>query len=206
MRSVTVVRKWTPVNKKDTAVCMEQAAEAVCNSVVSTSVFPLAGCGKYDTLLPRQRLEHTTAHELEGERTDIYMLERTGAGIRRRFYHTGGFKGYRWYNKQLDKLRSKRSRCKKGSRRYRNRSVYNDWGLYGFVQMLEYKCLLSGKTLHIVDEHDTSKTCHVCQHKRDMPLYLRTYRCGNCGLVMDRDDNSAKNIYQRFLARLGPHT
>jgi putative transposase len=28
----------------------------------------------------------------------------------------------------------------------------------------------------------------------------------NCGLVMDRDDNSAVNILMRFLARLGPHT
>ena len=28
------------------------------------------------------------------------------------------------------------------------------------------------------------------------------YRCENCGLVMDRDDNSAVNIYERFLARL----
>src|SRR5581483_9195565 len=35
-----------------------------------------------------------------------------------RFYHIGGFKGYRWYNKQLDKIRSKRARCKKKSRRY----------------------------------------------------------------------------------------
>ncbi len=33
-------------------------------------------------------------------------------------YHVGGFKGYRWYNKQLDKIRSKRDRCKKKSRRY----------------------------------------------------------------------------------------
>jgi putative transposase len=198
----------------------------------------------------------------------------TGYTTTGRFYHIGGFKGYRWYNKQLDKLRAKRSRCKKGSRRYRylsgvykrvserkrrkqrdclhkashliadrlaesavvigdlsqrqmvrkkkqeevetpqerkkrhirNRSVYNDWGLYSFVQMLEYKCLLSGKALYIISERDTSKLCHVCHHKKDMPLWMRTYRCGNCGLVMDRDENSAKNISQRFLARLGPHT
>ncbi len=38
-----------------------------------------------------------------------------------------------------------------------------------------------------------------------MPLWKRTYRCGNCGLVLDRDVNSAINIFQRFLARLGPH-
>ncbi len=196
----------------------------------------------------------------------------TGVNDQGRFYHIGGFKGYRWYNKQLDKIRSKRDKCKKKSRRYihlsrvykrvsekkrrkqqdclhkashliahqlaeravvigdlsqqqmvmkkqeeetpkekrkrqiRNRLVYNDWGLYGFVQMLVYKCLHVGKELHIIDERNTTKQCHVCQHKRDMPLWIRIYRCENCGLVMDRDENSAVNIYERFLARLGPHT
>lgn len=195
----------------------------------------------------------------------------TGVTDEGRFYHIGGFKGYRWYNKQLDKLRSKRDKCKKKSRRYihlsqvykrvaerkrrkqhdclhkashliagrlaeravvigdlsqrqmvikkqenetfkerrkrqiRNRMMYNDWGLYGFVQMLEYKCLRFGKELSIISERDTTKRCHVCHQKKDMPLWIRTYRCANCGLVMDRDENSAVNIYERFLARLGPH-
>jgi putative transposase len=40
----------------------------------------------------------------------------TGYTDEGRFYHIGGFKGYRWYNKQLDKIRSKRDRCKKKSR------------------------------------------------------------------------------------------
>jgi putative transposase len=196
----------------------------------------------------------------------------TGYTDQGRFYHIGGFKGYRYYNKQLDKIRSKRDKCKKKSRRYlhlsrvykrvaekkrrkqqdclhkashliahrlaeravvigdlsqrqmvikkhegetskekrkrqiRNRLVYNDWGLYGFVQMLAYKSLRFGKELHIISERDTTKTCHVCKRKKDMPLWQRTYRCENCGLVMDRDDNSAVNIYQRFLAGLPPHT
>ncbi|MBO0789721.1 MAG: transposase, partial [Ktedonobacteraceae bacterium] len=42
----------------------------------------------------------------------------TGYSHTGRVYHIGGFKGYRWYNKQLDKIRSKRDRCKKKSRRY----------------------------------------------------------------------------------------
>jgi putative transposase len=196
----------------------------------------------------------------------------TGYNDQGRFYHIGGFKGYRWYNKQLDKIRSKRDKCKKKSRRYihlskvykrvaekmrrkqqdclhkashliahrlaeravaigdlsqrqmviqkkedetpkernkrriRNRMVYNDWGLYGFVQMLEYKCLRFGKELSILDERDTTRTCHACKHKQDMPLWKRTYRCENCGLVMDRDENSAVNIYQRFVAGPPPHT
>ncbi len=196
----------------------------------------------------------------------------TGYNDQGRFYHIGGFKGYRWYNKQLDKIRSKRDKCKKKSRRYihlskvykrvaekkrrkqqdclhkashliahrlaeravvigdlsqrqmviqkkedetpkernkrriRNRMVYNDWGLYGFVQMLEYKCLRFGKELSILDERDTTRMCHACKHKQDMPLWKRTYRCENCGLVMDRDENSAVNIYQRFVAGPPPHT
>ena len=147
----------------------------------------------------------------------------TGVNDHGRFYHIGGFKGHQWYNKQLDKIRSKRDRCKKKSRRYihlsqvyrrvsekkqnkrrdclhkashliahrlvertvvigdlsqrqmvttahaehlkaLHRSVYNDWGLYQFVQMLTYKCLLAGKELVVLDERDTSKTCSRCGH------------------------------------------
>ena len=189
----------------------------------------------------------------------------TGVNEHGRFYHIGGFKGHQWYNKQLDKIRSKRDRCQKKSRRYihlsqvyqrvseqkrykqrdclhkashliahklvastvvigdlsqrqmvtkeheeklrfKHRAVFNDWGLYSFVQMLEYKCLLAGKELVRLDERDTSKTCSGCGNKQPMPLYKRVYRCGNCGLVIDRDENSAINILRRFLARLGPHT
>ncbi len=91
-------------------------------------------------------------------------------------------------------------------RQIRNRMVYNDWGLYGFVQMLVYKCLRFGKELSIIDERDTTRMCSACKREQDMPLWKRMYRCPNCGLVIDRDENSAVNIYQRFVARLGPHT
>jgi len=140
----------------------------------------------------------------------------TGVNEQGRVYTVGGFKGSRWYNKQLDKIRSKRDRCKKKSRRsihlskvykrvaekkrnkqkdshhkashliaqrmvertvvvgdlsqrqmvmkehaernkYLNRAVFNDWGLYSFVQMLIYKCLLYGKELVFLDERNTGK-------------------------------------------------
>ena len=87
-----------------------------------------------------------------------------------------------------------------------HRAVYNDWGLYQFVQMLAYKCVLAGKTLEYIDERDSSKRCSRCGHTQPMPHNPRTYRCANCELVMDRDENSAVNHYQRFVARLGPHT
>ena len=83
-----------------------------------------------------------------------------------------------------------------------HRAVYNDWGLYGFVLMLEYKCVLAGKTLEYIDERDSSKRCSRCGHLQPMPHNPRTYRCQNGGLVMDRDENSAVTHSQRFFARL----
>jgi putative transposase len=211
----------------------------------------------YEVAEAEQQAGHVVAFDL-----GIKTLA-TGVNDHGRFYHIGGFKGHQWYNKQLDKIRSKRDRCKNKSHRFlhlsqvyqrvsekkRNkrrdclhkashliahrlvertvvigdlsqrqmvtkehaehlkklhRSVYNDWGLYSFVQMLKYKCLLAGKELVVLDERDTSKTCSGCGNQQAMPLHKRTYRCGACGLVMDRDENSAVNIRERYLARLGP--
>ncbi len=188
-----------------------------------------------------------------------------GVNEQGRTYTIGGFKGTRWYNKQLDHIRSKRDKCKKKSRRYihlskvykrvsekkrnkhrdslhkashfishrmvertvvvgdlsqrqmvtkrhqernkyLNRAVYNEWGLYTFIQMLTYKCQLYGKELGFLDERNTSKMCSECGHLQDMPLWKRTYCCTNCGLMIDRDVNSAINILARYFARRAPHT
>ena len=87
-----------------------------------------------------------------------------------------------------------------------NRAVYNEWGLYTFLMMLTYKCQLYGKELVFLDERNTTKMCSGCGHLQAMPLWKRTYCCTECGLVMDRDDNSAVNILTRYFARLGAHT
>ena len=177
-----------------------------------------------------------------------------------RDYEIGGFAGYRWFNKQLDKIRSLRTKCKKGSRRYKflsetyqkvsekrrnklkdclhkassliayklaesavvigdlsqknmvsksdnkklNRAVYNDWGLYQFVEQLKYKCKLSGKDLYLISEIGTSKTCFCCGNQQEMPLYKREYFCLECGIKINRDSNSARNILLRYLARHEP--
>ncbi len=60
----------------------------------------------------------------------------------------------------------------RNKRRIRNRLMYNDWGLYGFVQMLEYKCLRFGKALSIISERDTTKICHVCTGSWLPAVYL----------------------------------
>src|SRR5215470_2358455 len=42
----------------------------------------------------------------------------TGTNRRAMACRIGGFKGSRWYNKQLDKITTTRDKCKKKSRRY----------------------------------------------------------------------------------------
>ncbi len=182
----------------------------------------------------------------------------TGVNEQGRVYTVGGFNGHQWHNKQLDKIRSKRDKCKKKSRRYiylskvynrvsekkRNkrkdslhkashliahtlvertvivgdlsqrqmvtkqhvdrkkhlsRAVYNEWGLYTFIEMLKYKCDLYGKELVFLDERYTSKDCSRCGNRQNMPLWKRTYCCTNCGLVMDRDKTLLTTFWQGSL-------
>ena len=85
-----------------------------------------------------------------------------------------------------------------------NRAVYNDWGLYQFVEQLKYKCKLSGKTLYFESEIGTSKTCFCCGNQQEMPLYKREYSCASCGIKINRDANSARNILLRYIARQEP--
>jgi len=221
--------------------------------------------GNYYASFPASR-QPEECHNADTVAFDLGMKTlATGTNEQGRIYTIGGFKGSRWYNRQLDKIRSKRDKCKKKSRRYihlsqvykrvsqkkqnkqqdslhkashliahtlvertvvvgdlsqrqmvmkehkdrnkhLNRSVFNEWGLYTFVQMLTYKCSLYGKELVLENERDTSKMCSSCGNLQKMPLWKRTYCCVKCGLVMDRDENSAINILMRFLARRGPYT
>jgi|SRR5579859_679949 len=224
--------------------------------------------GNYYASFPGERTEEPVKETDEAASIVAFDLGiktlAIGVNDQGRVYPIGGFKGARYYNRQLDKIRSKRDKCKKKSRRYihlskvhkrvserkynkrkdshhkashliahklvertvvvgdlsqrqmvmkehqernkqLNRAVYNDWGLYTFIQMLKYKCQLYGKDLHFLDERNTSKMCSRCGHLQAMPLWKRTYCCTECGLVMDRDENSAWNILMRFLAGLRPH-
>ena len=79
----------------------------------------------------------------------IKMLA-AGVNDQGRFYHIGGFKGYRWHNKQLDKIRSKRDRCKKKSRRYIHLSKV-------YKRVSERKCNKQRDRLH--------KASHLIAHQ-----------------------------------------
>ena len=63
-------------------------------------------------------------------------------------------------------------------------------------RQLEYKTAKTGAKLHVIDRwYPSSKTCSNCGSvKTKLSLTERTYTCGNCGLVIDRDLNAAINI------------
>lgn len=83
-----------------------------------------------------------------------------------------------------------------GLARTRLAKSVHDAGWASFVNMLEYKARLYGRTVEKVDRFaPTSKTCSVCGVK-DGPtsLAVRVWTCAACGSVHDRDVNAARNI------------
>ena len=72
-------------------------------------------------------------------------------------------------------------------------------------RQLGYKTAWAGGTLVQADTfYPSSKTCSGCGHvKAKLPLSERTYRCERCGLVLDRDENAARNLAALVLTQTG---
>ena len=71
-----------------------------------------------------------------------------------------------------------------------------DAGFGELRRQLGYKTAWVGGTLIQADSFfPSSKSCSGCGHvKAKLPLSERTYRCEQCGLVLDRDENAARNL------------
>jgi len=80
----------------------------------------------------------------------------------------------------------------------------SDAGFGMLRRMIEYKAELRGVEVSLIGRFEpSSKTCSECGQIHDMPLDKRTMEC-DCGNVMDRDVNAARNILARGLDALGP--
>jgi len=86
---------------------------------------------------------------------------------------------------------------------HRLAGAIQDAGWGGFASMLSYKAGKAGCRAIEVNPQDTTTTCSNCGAKHPMPLSKRTYKCGQCGLSLDRDLNSAKVILARGLSTVG---
>ena len=71
------------------------------------------------------------------------------------------------------------------------------WGR--FLDWVRYYGLIQDVPIVAVAPHFTSQGCSGCGKIVKKSLSERTHRCVHCGLVMDRDENAARNILAKAL-------
>jgi putative transposase len=77
-----------------------------------------------------------------------------------------------------------------------NTSIH-DAGWHHFLSILAFKAACAGKRVEAVNPAYTSQDCSGCGKRIYKSLSVRTHVCTNCGLVLDRDENAARNIQWR---------
>jgi len=75
------------------------------------------------------------------------------------------------------------------------------WG--ELVKMLEYKCEEVGAQLVRVPARGTTQTCSQCGAIVPKRLWDRVHDCPECGLIVGRDVNAAREILKRGLQQIG---
>ena len=87
-----------------------------------------------------------------------------------------------------------RGLCRGGNRGLRR--ALHDAALAELRRQLQYKTAGYGSELiQAPTTYPSSKTCSTCgPAKAKLSLSERTYRCEHCGLVLDRDENAARNL------------
>ncbi len=95
----------------------------------------------------------------------------------------------------LGDLKHIRKAAEKKGRKMRR--IINQWPFYKLQQYITYKAISAGIPVALIDERNTSKTCHRCKCKGTRKKGL--FKCKNCGLEYNADINGAINIGHRFL-------
>ena len=76
-----------------------------------------------------------------------------------------------------------------------------DQRLSAIPPILGHKAEKAGIPYVEVSPAYTTTDCSQCGHRQPMPLEVRVYECGSCGMVMCRDCNAAINISVRAFGR-----
>jgi putative transposase len=74
-----------------------------------------------------------------------------------------------------------------------NKSI-QDAGWRQFLSILAHKAACAGKRVEAVNPAYTSQECSGCGERIEKSLSVRTHVCTTCGLILDRDENAARNI------------
>ena len=74
-----------------------------------------------------------------------------------------------------------------------NKSI-RDAGWRSFLTILAFKAVCAGKRVEAVPPAYTSQDCSRCGERVPKSLSVRTHICPSCNLILDRDENAARNI------------
>ncbi len=78
------------------------------------------------------------------------------------------------------------------------RFLMNSWSYYELQREIEYKAKWEGIPVIYVDARGTTSNCSICGSKT-YPNGQRQLWCPKCKIVLDRDENGARNIMMRAL-------
>ena len=79
----------------------------------------------------------------------------------------------------------------------------SDAGWAQFRTILEGKAAYAGRRVVAVPPAYTSQDCSGCGERVEKSLSIRTHICPSCGLILDRDENAARNIQRAGQALQG---
>ncbi len=77
------------------------------------------------------------------------------------------------------------------------------WGI--FLNWVKIYGAMHAIPIIAVPPHFTSQDCSGCHTRVKKSLSVRTHICPSCGLVLDRDENAARNILEKAVSTVG-HT
>lgn len=89
-----------------------------------------------------------------------------------------------------------------GNWRSMNKSIA-DAAWRQFMDFTGYKAEYAGRLSPRIDPEGTTQDCSGCGETVPKDLNIRIHDCPHCGLILDRDHNSALNILARGMASLG---
>ncbi len=67
------------------------------------------------------------------------------------------------------------------------------------MRWVNYYSLVQDVVVIAVEPHWTSQDCSGCGTRVKKSLSVRTHICPSCGLVLDRDENAARNILAKAI-------
>jgi len=100
----------------------------------------------------------------------------------------------RRYGIVMERLTNIRRLYRKGNGQSTNyRAKMNSWSYGELQRQIEYKARWEGVRVIYIPARNTSKRCSICGYKT-LEGTQRKLWCPNCGTLLDRDENAARNI------------